>query len=381
LGLLIFLSLITVPTFAENNVCDRRDAVAGWGIWCGAEDFVERITESDPPGAGESATGAPSGDTQVATPDITDTDAFGGKPDLSPDEPEDLPIALPEGDTVYYRAAYAQQVEGPPAQETVSPQGIGTMELELSDGQRQGGDDLIAGRDLDADGAPVAEFRFDKDSGDSRYVQVDAPQDLQQSGAFTAGFRSRSDTRNDAGRRASTETRVGLISGREETSAGQGAASVLKDYWSGARSETLVNVQYLPDREYENSRVTNSFVGGQLTPLADIQALAGETAAVYRGVSQQLQQQVEVTVNFSAQSFSGRWTGGQLPGASGGDPSFNASGVIQGQHIVATSFSDGVNGDLQGSFFRPQAKALGGAYDLQKSGVGRFNDTFTTTRP
>ena len=90
--------------------------------------------------------------------------------------------------------------------------------------------------------------------------------------------------------------------------------------------------------------------------------------------------ELQVSVDFGAQTFTGNWTGGQMPANPSADPSFTASGVVQGQHIVATAFDAGVSGQLQGSFFRPEAQALGGAYDVQKAGVGRFNDTFSAGR-
>jgi hypothetical protein len=158
-----------------------------------------------------------------------------------------------------------------------------------------------------------------------------------------------------------------------------GDYQILKDYWVGSRVKSTLNLDQ--ETGFTGLELTNTFVGGQLTPLADVQNLvAGNVIANYSGGSQHLGQAVQVSVDFGAQTFSGSWAGGQLPSNPSVDPSFTASGVVQGQHIVATSFSAGVSGQLQGSFFRPEAQALGGAYAVQKVGVGSFNDTFSTSK-
>jgi hypothetical protein len=158
-----------------------------------------------------------------------------------------------------------------------------------------------------------------------------------------------------------------------------GDYEVLKDYWVGARVKSTLSLDQ--EAGFTGLELTNTFVGGRLTPLADVQNLvAGNVIADYSGSSQHLGQAVQVRVDFGAQTFTGSWTGGQVPSNLSVDPSFTASGVVQGQHIVATSFGSGVSGQLQGSFFRPEAQALGGAYDVQKAGVGRFNDTFSASK-
>lgn len=162
-----------------------------------------------------------------------------------------------------------------------------------------------------------------------------------------------------------------------------------------------------PDDGYRNDTsqalgIEHRFVGGPLTPLADIEQLqTNGIMAGYQGSSAFHKQVVDVTVDFSGRRFEGSWRGGN-PYNNVRPVDFRADGNLVGQHIVADSITGpGVTGGtLQGSFFGSQAGAVGGAYEIQvdpgqmngingaRVGIERpivqepygFNDVFSATK-
>lgn len=372
----------STPALAEQGSCDSRDSADGWGVWCGVEDYLVKLTEQSPPAAGAPASGA--GAPPQVVVDVGDSDPFGGDP-VTPDEIV-RPIDLPNGDEVYYRAAYSNRVSGESDSQVKTPAGIGTMDLVLVDSfSRRNAGDRVSGADFDMDRQQIDTFSFGESAEGHQYIAVSRDTDPRYQGKFSTV------SRIGPGGSAAPHYLVNeLMDGREQrilpggelwsnASPPPGAYQVLKDYWLGTRVRSTLDL----DREtgFTGLESTNSFVGGRLTPLADVQNLvAGNVIADYRGGSQHLGQVVQVRVDFGAQTFNGSWTGGQLPSNPSADPGFTASGVIQGRHMVATSFGTGVSGQLQGSFFRPGAQALGGAYAVQKVDVGGFNDTFSASK-
>jgi hypothetical protein len=171
----------------------------------------------------------------------------------------------------------------------------------------------------------------------------------------------------------------------------------LRNYWagyaySGISSGTSSAGAGASQRDQEQVSVSHVFVGGELTPEAFIATqIAHQTiAGSYSGYSSFYNQKVDVTVNFTDETFAGTWVnqeggiGMPMMRMEGGhtavEPrSFAASGNIVGQHIVADSITgEGVTGGiLQGSFFGDQAQSLGGAYEVDTTD-GTFNDVFST---
>jgi hypothetical protein len=161
-----------------------------------------------------------------------------------------------------------------------------------------------------------------------------------------------------------------------------------------------------------------AYVAGVLTPLMDIAALqAGNLTAYYTGYTAGThwehdnypESPVAITVNFGNSTWSGSWNNGvdgythtHSADSTGqvhvfGQVGFNASGNISGANIQSTSVSTAdpgatVSGSVQGSFFGPNAGALGGIVDITKSnpaGGGEYGygytdaqyvDVFVTTK-
>jgi hypothetical protein len=151
---------------------------------------------------------------------------------------------------------------------------------------------------------------------------------------------------------------------------------------------------------WKSSETYGPFVAGITTPLTDIANLqAGNVIANYSGSTSGWggdSSPVYITVNFGPGTWSGSWNNGSdgntntYTDSSGqlrvyGQVGFNAEGPINGANIQSTSVSanDGtVIGQVEGSFFGPDAGALGGVTDITKSTEGYTNaqyvDVFVT---
>lgn len=126
------------------------------------------------------------------------------------------------------------------------------------------------------------------------------------------------------------------------------------------------------------TKVYAPFVAGQLTPLADMNSLnAGKFSAEYKGYTALAGGKVYMSVNFGDRTWSGNWNSGLTTG-------FGASGTISGANFASTKLTEGVSGSVQGSFYGPQAAALGGSLDVTKQ-IGKdpaanYVDVFAATR-
>jgi len=156
-------------------------------------------------------------------------------------------------------------------------------------------------------------------------------------------------------------------------------STVLKDYWNGYHKESNNN---------EGGTPTNSehyFVAGAVTPLLEIQSLISDNRSlVYTGASHNLLQSTRIEVDFGNELFNASLGDvdsakkAQLGIAAGSNLGFTASGVVSGTDLISTSTSAD-KGFLQGTFFGPNAEAVGGAYDVTIGG-NRIVDVFSAAQ-
>jgi hypothetical protein len=110
-----------------------------------------------------------------------------------------------------------------------------------------------------------------------------------------------------------------------------------------------------------------------LSPVSDIQALQnmgdlqplGNIQAIYTGLTMQSGMDVTVGIDFNQSTFSAVFGADHLYG-------FAANGVLNGQHFQSTELSGInntiiVNGVVQGALINPEATALAGALDVNKT--------------
>jgi len=144
-----------------------------------------------------------------------------------------------------------------------------------------------------------------------------------------------------------------------------------------------------------------SFVYGESTGLDDLNALnAGNTQATYSGVSLGSQASVDISVDFGAATWGGKWNAGADTGVItetvssdnvkviSGKVGFNASGTLNGANIVSTSVTaepgTTISGTVNASFFGGGAGVLAGAVDITKTTNaytgGVYRDLFVTEK-
>jgi hypothetical protein len=343
------LAAVSSTAIAQDE-CDGSESPDGWSVWC-------REAPLEPTAAGYT----PLGESPVKGTDITDI--------FEPDT---------EGETgPYYRAAYDfdertvhekklkwygwKTIGRYDNGSTADAAGIGTTLLELEEGCCQylpDPGDRIAGVHTNMGGSPIATFEFGEFLG--AFVNKDPL--FFDSGYFVGG---------------DFDGSYEIMTGKEPI------PSTIQDYWRGKHT-IKTYYAYVEGEPYEECCGTyrddtsqkvgteHRFVGGPLTPLADIQQLqTNQVIAGYEGRSDFHNQNVGIEVNFTTGKFGGSWTGGNayhnvVP------VSFEASGnLVGGQHIVANSINSlqpGVavtGGTLRGSFYGGGAAAVAGAYEVQ----------------
>lgn len=128
--------------------------------------------------------------------------------------------------------------------------------------------------------------------------------------------------------------------------------------------------------------VIGTYIAGIPTTLEQIAGLPGGLkVGTYAGTElNNPLSQVNINVNFNSASWNGTWSGTGYAG--GGNQSWNAAGNISGQNIQSTSVGGtATGGSVQGTFYGPQAQALGGVSDVTGGFAGgRHVDLFTTQR-
>ena len=376
-----------VMAAADRAVCNANDDLSGWGVWCGVELFLAKLEK---PAAGP---GAEPEVLVLAESDITDTDPFGGELGEGVDEyTGPIYYWASHTHTDYYGGeGYYDNYDNGGVRDRIrdqggddwpfldyegegGPTGIGVMELN-ADGE--GASATL----FDMDGNPVDSFAFNNE-GDYMYdTYYDEPFALFGGEGYTGDYDA------EGGQGMVERVIAGGIVYEDE-------AEMLKQYWIGYHDRYTDEVTQYWDEEdmyyyygpyYEGSftHTLTGFAGGEITPLADIEALRGDVVARgYLGFSQLHFQQVMVDVNFGTQTFEANvdgYIGGHFHEDNGFDGSFTAQGVIDGQHLVAGSsgFSgEGViSGSMTASFIGPEAVGMAGAYEVTKD-AGQFNDVF-----
>lgn len=109
------------------------------------------------------------------------------------------------------------------------------------------------------------------------------------------------------------------------------------------------------------TKVYAPFVAGKLTSLADMSSMS-KYNATYDGYTALAGGRVHMDVQFGTATWQGYWN----PGLS---TNFGASGNISGANFASTSVTgcDVVSGSVKGSFYGPNAAALGGVADVTKT--------------
>lgn len=155
------------------------------------------------------------------------------------------------------------------------------------------------------------------------------------------------------------------------------------EFFSGTFQRNAFESSWDVEGEY------STLAGGVRTPLSDVQALINsEVRASYRGESSFLNQEIELYVDFGAESFSAnvgdiRQNPDYINGLGDSDMSFRAEGVLLGRDLISTSVSSdashNVSGVMQGSFVGDNAIGIVGAYDITKNG-STIKDTYAVGR-
>ena len=155
------------------------------------------------------------------------------------------------------------------------------------------------------------------------------------------------------------------------------------------QSQSTINNMWAVGNFYVNSALSPfnsfSFVAGQPSVAADMSTLAGNrTVANYLGISSALHS-VAITVNFGNASWTGNWSGGNVPiGLGGAGGNFTAAGSISGANISSTSVTGSgiASGTVAGTFVGPMAAGLIGRTDLtiNEPLAAKFSSTFATIR-
>ena len=356
-------ALLVIGTFgtahAKSESCDASNNIQGWGIWCGVETYAAKMATENPTAAGP----LPSALALRLEPaiDITDLLRKPLVPVINPDEPDvpDIPLTFPETTDPKTFVGYTRtaiHTRSNSASSTTKPE-LGTLTLKLDTAG------IIEMTRFDAAGDTQASITlsgndslFGPPSNPNRSTQVILDPDPTKQSSASA---RKTTTFNDAGTTTYEEERFSTREAKQEN------GGILKEYWIGTHSLYSTS-------NSETSDTNTHFVAGILTPLADIEGLtAGNVTATYTGKSAFWRQDVSIIINFGEKSFSGEWKGGPF--------SFQADGVIVGQHIVSTAITGADSGMVQGSFFNPGAEALAGAYNATKGDVS-ISDTYATSK-
>lgn len=141
---------------------------------------------------------------------------------------------------------------------------------------------------------------------------------------------------------------------------------VLRAYVNGVDVENDSYAARSSESESDGTWVYAPFVAGQLTSSSDMSALrASNITAWYKGETALARGDVCMTVQFGSGTWNGVWNHGyRVTG-------FSANGTINGANFASTNVTGSSvvssESSVRGSFYGPQAAALGGVVDVTKT--------------
>lgn len=379
--------------------CNKNDDLSGWGIWCGASDFLIGQTNQAPPAAGGGNNGGHGGNGPSFGP--RDSSRFG----CQLNKTTGLHIAVPDGDSLFYAAtvnttfshSYDNNTQTGRSDYQSTYVGVGTGAGGIAD-------DRLTVVVRDSSGAVVRTGVFnglyEPNEGVSDQQVVYSDSTARTVTTSTSFDYYSGSTSYVSGNKAdgSSQYEEKLIDGSGWTQyngSGQSTSewTYIYNYVDGVNTGYYVSSSTEHTVENGVSEVTGVssstwLAGGTLTPLSDIQALsAGNVIASYNGHSHSSGQTVSMEVDFGASRFTGEWNSRAgrkqklMAGPTATDISFSASGRITGQHLVSdrVSGTDVTGGQVQASFFGSNANGIAGAYHVQSTS-GEIGDVFSVRR-